>query len=195
MKKTFVVASLALSIISCAKTEKTGYVNNTRVVKEFGLMKEAEAKWTAKNNEVRAELEKKAADFQKEVQEFQASFDKLSKNDRDKKSAELSNKQQSLQREQQFRAQEIQQGSGVEIDSIVSQVKRYIEDYGKENGYTYIYGDTEASNLLYAKEDLDLTDEIIKKLNEEYPSTTVSSTSVDSTTLDTPEVKDTTVTQ
>lgn len=192
MKNTLIIIGLALGIVSCTETQKTGYVNNTRVVQEFGLMKEAEAKWTAKNNEVRTELEKKAADFQKEVQEFQASFDKLSKNDKEKKSAELSNKQQSLQREQQFRAQEIQQGSGVEIDSIVSQVKNYIKEYGKKNGYTYIYGDTEASNLLYAKEDLDLTDEIIKKLNEEFPSTTTPS---DSTETNNANSNDTTAVQ
>ena len=32
-------------------------------------------------------------------------------------------------------------------------------------GYTYIYGNTETSNILYGKKELDLTDKILKELN------------------------------
>ena len=61
--------------------------------------------------------------------------------------------------------QEIQEGSQKEIDSIINKVKDFIESYGEKNGYTYIYGDTETSNILYGKKELDLTDKILKELN------------------------------
>ncbi len=173
MKKFLCIAGAFLVLASCnQQIEKTGYVNNTRVVSDFKEMKVAQEKWTKKNNEVRAELEEKAKQFQIEVQGYQTIMKSMSTANREKKEQELMTKQQGLQREQQAKMQEIQQGSQVEIDSIINKVKSYIEDYGKKNGYTYIYGDTEASNILYGKEELDLTDKILKELNGEETTTT-----------------------
>ncbi|MBP2833838.1 OmpH family outer membrane protein [Aquimarina sp. U1-2] len=166
MKKFLSVVSVVLIITACNQQNvKTGFVNNTKVVSEYAEMKEAQDKWTKKNNEVRAELEEKAKQFQIEVQGYQNIMKSMSKTNREKKEQELMGKQQVLQREQQTRMQEIQQGSQQEIDSIIGKVKDFIKDYGKKNGYTYIYGDTEVSNILYGKEELDITDKIIKELN------------------------------
>ncbi|WP_106793705.1 OmpH family outer membrane protein [Aquimarina sp. Aq78] len=166
MKKIVWVASALLILASCnQQIEKTGYVNNTKVVSDYKEMKVAQEKWTKRNNEVRAELEEKAKQFQIEVEGYKNIMKSMSAANREKKEQELMVKQQGLQREQQAKMQEIQQGSQVEIDSIIGKVKSFIEDYGKKNGYTYIYGDTETSNILYGKEELNITDKILKELN------------------------------
>jgi outer membrane protein len=166
MKKIVWVASALLILASCnQQIEKTGYVNNTKVVSDFKEMKVAQEKWTKRNNEVRVELEEKAKQFQIEVEGYKNIMKSMSAANREKKEQELMVKQQGLQREQQAKMQEIQQGSQVEIDSIIGKVKSFIEDYGKKNGYTYIYGDTETSNILYGKEELNLTDKILTALN------------------------------
>ncbi|EZH75189.1 hypothetical protein ATO12_10740 [Aquimarina atlantica] len=166
MKKIVWVASALLILASCnQQIEKTGYVNNTKVVSDFKEMKAAQEKWTKRNNEVRAELEEKAKQFQIEVEGYKNIMKSMSAANREKKEQELMVKQQGLQREQQAKMQEIQQGSQAEIDSIIGKVKSFIEDYGKKNGYTYIYGDTETSNILYGKEELNLTDKILTALN------------------------------
>jgi outer membrane protein len=168
MKKIIWVAGALLILASCnQQIEKTGYVNNTKVVSDFKEMKAAQEKWTKRNNEVRAELEEKAKQFQIEVEGYKNIMKSMSAANREKKEQDLMVKQQDLQREQQEKIQEIQKGSQAEIDSIISKVKSFIEDYGKKNGYTYIYGDTETSNILYGKEELNLTDKILKELNGE----------------------------
>ncbi|KAA1247358.1 OmpH family outer membrane protein [Aquimarina sp. RZ0] len=166
MKKCIWIAVALITMTSCnQQTEKTGYVNNTKVVSDFNEMKSAQEKWTKKNAEVRAELEGKAKQFQAEVQGYQTIMKSMTKANREKKEQELMIMQQGLQREQQAKMQEIQEGSQAEIDSIISKVKKFVNEYGKKNGYTYIYGQTEASNLFYAKEELDLTDKIVSELN------------------------------
>ncbi|MBW1297550.1 OmpH family outer membrane protein [Aquimarina litoralis] len=166
MRNFLWIAIALLGMISCnQQIEKTGFVNNTKVVSDFNEMKTAKEKWTKKNNEVRAELEEKAKQFQIEVQGYQNIMKSMTQANREKKEQELMVKQQTLQREQQTRMQEIQQGSQAEIDSIISKVESFIKDYGKKNGYTYIYGETEVKNIFYAKEELDLTEKIITELN------------------------------
>ncbi|MDH7446327.1 OmpH family outer membrane protein [Aquimarina sp. 2201CG14-23] len=171
MRKCIWIAVALITMASCnQQIEKTGFVNNTKVVSDFNEMKTAQEKWTKKNNEVRAELEEKAKQFQIEVQGYQTIMKSMTKANREKKEQELLVKQQGLQREQQTRMQEIQKGSQTEIDSIISKVKDFIKEYGKKNGYTYIYGETEVGNIFYAKEELDLTDKIIEELNGEKSS-------------------------
>ncbi|NNK11251.1 MAG: OmpH family outer membrane protein, partial [Flavobacteriaceae bacterium] len=46
-------------------------------------------------------------------------------------------------------------------------VKREITAFGKANGYTYILGGGEGGSVLFGAESKDLTDEILKVLNEE----------------------------
>lgn len=166
MKKIIASVLLSITLFSCNQNvQKTAYVNNTKVVSDFNEMKAAKDKWTLKNNEVRAELETKAKEFQIELEGYRNIMKSMTPTNREKRENELMTKQQTLQREQQIKMQEIQQGSQQEIDSIISKVEDFIREYGKKNGYTYIYGETEVSNILYAKEELDITDQILTELN------------------------------
>ncbi len=54
------------------------------------------------------------------------------------------------------------------MDSLVSGVKKFIKEYGKKNGYSYIYGTGDAATVLYAEDKYDITKEIIKALNDKY---------------------------
>ncbi len=52
------------------------------------------------------------------------------------------------------------------MDSMITKVKDFVKDYGEENDYTYIFGSNESANIIYAKEGLDITQEILEELNE-----------------------------
>jgi outer membrane protein len=62
----------------------------------------------------------------------------------------------------------LQAESGKEMDTLVKAAKQFIKDYGKEKGYDYIYGTGEAVSILYAKDQYDITKDIIKLLNDKY---------------------------
>ena len=59
-------------------------------------------------------------------------------------------------------------GSIVLNDSIINRVKAFVQDYGKSNNYNFILGSNEAGSVLYGEEASDLTQEILKALNENY---------------------------
>lgn len=53
-------------------------------------------------------------------------------------------------------------------DEIIAQLNQYIKDFGKEKGYTYIFGNDGNGSLMYAKENNNITKEIIEYVNERY---------------------------
>ena len=158
---------IILLITSCQQNlEKTAFVDSKKIISEYKVMNLAKEKWESKNEEVRSMLENKAKQFQIEVEGYKNIMKSMTKSHRDKKEQELLNKQKELQVEQQTKLSDIQKGSQKEIDSIIKVVKEFIKSYGKKNQYTYIFGDTESNTILYGKEKLNITDEILEALNQ-----------------------------
>tara|TARA_R100001369_G_scaffold29172_1_gene52453 strand:- start:143307 stop:143816 length:510 start_codon:yes stop_codon:yes gene_type:complete len=167
MKKLLLVVLIAAGLTSCNE-QKTAYVDTTKIIKEYREMKEVEEEFTSKSDKIKVELDSLAQSFQAEVQEYQAKMNGMSTEERQVVEQELMKKQQIIQQQQQMMGNQLRQESDVVIDSIVTKVKEYVKEYGKDNDYTYIFGSNESANIMYAKEGLDITDEILVKLNESY---------------------------
>jgi outer membrane protein len=84
------------------------------------------------------------------------------------KYAELQQRTQQLAYAEQAIAQQLQAEGGSKRDSIVEKVRGFIKEYGKKQGYDYIYGTGDAATVLYAKDSYDITKEVVKALNEKY---------------------------
>ena len=167
IRKFIGISAVAILMVSCNE-QKTAYVDTTKIVQEYKEMKDVEAEFTTKSDSVRKQLDSVARVFQQEVQAYQAEMESMSQADRQKKEQELMQKQQMLQQQQQMQSTRLREESNAVMDSIVTKIKDYVKDYGKENNYTYIFGSNESANIMYAEEGLDITQEILKELNEDY---------------------------
>ena len=85
--------------------------------------------------------------------------------------ASLQQREQELGMEQNALVQQLQQEGAVLKDTLISEVKKFIKDYGKKKGYDYIYGTGDAATVLYGKEGYDITKEVLKELNDTYNAT------------------------
>lgn len=175
MKKSLLILGLALALFSCNKEEgtaasgfKTAYVDTVKLVENSDELKDLEARAKVREDEMGRELQGKAkqwqmdaASFQQEAQAKGMQWAQLRKQDLDKREQEIAALQQQMR--EQFASE-----FGVERDTIVSQMRKRIKEYGKKNGFDYIYGTGEAATVLYAKDSYDITDKMIKEMNDTY---------------------------
>lgn len=173
MKKSILVFGLILALASCEKAAeqkdfKTAYVDTSNLLEEYTEAKDIEAKYKSKGEEMGKQLEAEVARFRSEASSFQKNAQTYGPQWAQQKGAELQKKEQELSYAQQAILRQLQEESGKEMDSLVKDVKKFIKDYGKEKGYNYIYGTGDAASVLYAKEEYDITKEIIKLLNDKY---------------------------
>ncbi|MFM2368717.1 MAG: hypothetical protein RL619_1017 [Bacteroidota bacterium] len=176
-KKALVIIALSISLVSCnkpaeVKEVKTAYVDTSVLMKEYTEAKDLEAKYKAKSEEKGRQLEAEINRFKQEAANFQSQAQANGQAWAQQKGAELQKREQQLGYAQQALAQELQQESGKEMDSLVSGVKKFIKTYGKEKGYSYIFGTGETASVLYAEDKYDITKELIKELNDKYKSAT-----------------------
>ncbi|HEX8269242.1 MAG TPA: OmpH family outer membrane protein [Flavobacterium sp.] len=175
MKKSLIIIALALSIVSCNKQSeaaafKTAYVDTSKLLEEYTEAKDIDAKYKAKADEMGKELKLEADRFQADAAAFERTARANGELWAQQNAGPLKKRQQELQYAQQAMLQQLQQESGVEMDTMVSAVKKFIKDYGKKKGYDYIYGTGEAVSILYAQDKYDITKDIIKELNDKYKS-------------------------
>ena len=173
MKKSLLIIALSISIVSCTKTAevkevKTAFVDTSVLMKDYTEAKDLEAKYKAKSEEKGRELEAEINRFKQDAANFQNQAQANGQAWAQQKGAELQRREQQLAQAQQSLSQQLQQESGVEMDSLVKGVKSFIKSYGKEKGYSYIYGTGDAATILYAEDKYDITKEIVKALNDKY---------------------------
>lgn len=175
MKKSLLIVGCALAMIACNKTEssssaeaKTAYVDTAKLLDDYQKAKDIESKYKVKSEEMGRELEGKAQQWKLDAASFQREAQAKGPQWAQLKGQELQKREQEIGMMQQAMMQQLQKESGAEMDTLVKQIKKHIKDYGKKNGYEYIYGTGDAATVLYAKDEYDITDKILKELNDKY---------------------------
>lgn len=173
-KKLLLIIAISISVVACNKNEekvkevKTAYIDTSELMKEYTEAKDLEAKYKAQSEEKGRQLEAEIKRFKQDATNFQSQAQANGQEWAQKRAAELQKREQQLGYAQQALAQQLQQESGVEMDSLISGVKKFIKEYGKKNGYAYIYGTGDAASVLYAEDKFNITKEVIKALNDKY---------------------------
>ncbi|WP_346883440.1 OmpH family outer membrane protein [uncultured Algibacter sp.] len=169
MKNIIYIALLMIVVTSCQKPNKIGFIDNGTIINDYQEKKDLEAKFQKKEEAFRKKFDSIDTAFQQEVQKFQVAAQKMSQSKAQKKYQELGQLKQSQDQKKQVEAQEFQKAFQTELDTIISKVKRFENNYGKTNGYTYILGTSDASaNVLFGAEEHNLTKTVLDALNAEY---------------------------
>ena len=186
MKKLVVLAFAALSFVSCnkgteASSYKQGYVDTAKLIENSNEAKAIEEKYKNKSEEIGKELRAEIEAFEREAKNFQANAQVKGMQWAQAEGQRLGQKEQALQIKQQTALQTLQQESGKEMQDLVAKMKEQIAEYGKQNGYDFVLGTGDASTVLFAKEEYNLTEVITKVINDKYTGPVATETKVDST--------------
>lgn len=175
MKKIIVCVALAVVLVSCNKTTdakdfKTAYIDTNKLLEESTEAKDLKAKYediaSEKDSRIKVEVDKLEA----EKKAFEANAQKNGQAWAQQKYGELQQREQQIQYAQQSVIQQLQSQHSIEMDSIITKYKKVFKEYGKDKGYDYVFGTGEAANVLYAKDQYDVTKDIIKLVNDKYKS-------------------------
>lgn len=169
MKQIILAVITLVTLSACQQQQKIGFVDNGKVINEYQEKLDLELKYKAKDDVFKKRNDSIGKAFQLEAQEFQLKASKMSQKKAQEKYQELGQKQQLLQQQMQFEQQQLTQAFQTEIDSTIIKVKNFVHDYGKQNGYTYILGTSDAAaSVLYGTDENDLSQTIIDALNAKY---------------------------
>ena len=167
--KRVVLALVVLVAVSCQQeTIKIGYVDNVDLMDKYQEKMDVEARFKIKAEAITKKRDSISQAFQLEAQAFQIKAQKMSQQKAQEEYGAIQQRGQFISQQLQQEEQALQVSGQVEMDTIVSKVKKEIIAYGKANGYTYVLGGGEGGSVLYGTDANDLTDELVKILNDKY---------------------------
>ena len=177
MKKSLVVLGLAFALFSCnndtttgagASGFKTAYVDTQKLMEKSDEIKDLDDKRKVKTEEMGRELDAEVQQLKLDYASAQSEANSKGPQWAQLKAQELQKREQQLGMKQESMGRQLQEEFGVKRDTLVSQIKKVIKEYGKKKGYDYIYGTGDAASILYAKDTYDVTSDILKQLNDKF---------------------------
>ncbi len=171
--KSRILLSAALSIVGLGLMAqlKIGYTNADYILSLMPEAKQIESDLTAYESQLQNQLKSKYDEFQAKAADYQQNGASMIDAVRLDKEQELQNMQQEIASFEQ----QAQQSLGNKRNQLVSpayeKIGTAIEQVAKENGYTHIFssGSPGFSVLLYAREEDNVSDLVLKKLGIDPP--------------------------
>jgi outer membrane protein len=161
------VLAIAVTAMACQQN-KIGYVDSVKIMDDYQEKIDVEARFKTKADAMGRKRDSISQAFQMELQQFQSKAQSMSQQSAQEEYAQLQQRGQQIGQRLQQEEQQLQQNSQTQMDSLVKKVKKEIRAYGKANGYTYILGGGEGGSVIYGDDANDVTNEILKILNDKY---------------------------
>ncbi len=150
--KHLVILFLVFLLTSC-NSEKLFYVNPNKILQGYH------------GATIQHELfQAKTRDWQLRIDSLGTELQALSQ----APAATRAAKEQQLVRYRSAIEQRAQQENQHLTQAVLAEINAYLQQYGKEKGYTFILGATEGGNIVYAAEGTDITDDVLQGLNAQY---------------------------
>lgn len=148
------------------------YVNTDTLLNNYEYYKDVVKEFENKSFALDNELQRKAQSFQNEVALFQRRVQAggLSEQQALTQQAALQKKEQDIMMYRENAAGNLQQDQAKKTDELLNKIHEYLKNYNASDRYDMVIGYSKGGGVLYAKEDLDITQEVLKGLNEEYKS-------------------------
>jgi outer membrane protein len=141
------------------------YINTDSLLVNYTLFQESKAKLEAEQSKLENDMQRQAMNLEKEMMDFQQQYGGMTQNQVDKKREELGRKEQNLLAlRDQLASQLLEQEQAIN-KQIYDSIYNYLLRFSQGKDVQYILGYSPGGSVLYAKDDLDITAQVIEGLN------------------------------
>lgn len=159
---------IVLTIYVFSIPQKLVYVDSAKLVNEYKGMQDARAAYQKKAVTWKANIDTLSSEVQLQIMTYEKEGSRLTDKERQLSQELIRTKQRQLMDYQQAMNTQAKQEDVKMTGEVVQQINAYLKKYGEENGYKIVMAATEYGNIAYADEGLDITEDVLKGLNNEY---------------------------
>lgn len=158
------------------ETESTGiqgeltiaYVNSDTLLNNYNFFAELTSQLDGKRVSFEKELENRATGLQKQFEDYQRTAQNMTMAQARAVEEDLTTKRNNLQQYQQSLTQELMGEEARITRELYDKVAEYLKRYSEKHNIHVVLTYTPGSGVLYADKALDITQDVIDGLNDEY---------------------------
>lgn len=171
MRRNLIIGALALAgslvvpgIAQAQQTSTIAFINSQRIIQEAPGAQEARQTLEAEMEQYRTELQQLEQDLQAEIQDYQQQVGTMTEEARAAREQEIRAQQQQLAQRASELDQQAAQRQQALVEPIMQQIEAVIEAIRQERNYAMIFDSAPGTSLISADPSLDITDEVIQRL-------------------------------
>jgi outer membrane protein len=153
---------------SLAYDMKIAYINSDTVLKYYDYLKVNKEKLEAKGKKLNDDYRNRVLSLQNEIQAYQRNVSSMTLGQARSAEEDLGKKQQNLQMYEQSLAQQMMQEENKLNKELYERITAFLKTYGKEKGLQVVLKYDQTSDVLFGNEPLDISQDVIKGLNDAY---------------------------
>lgn len=162
---------------------KIAYVNSDSVVKYYDFIKSNQEVMDAKGKRLEQDFRNRATNLQNEITAYQRNASNMTIGQVRAVEEDLAKKQQNLQMFEQSITQELINDQNRINKELYDRITKFLKSYSEQTGIQVVLKFDPTSDLLYGGEVLDITQDVIKGLNDSYKAEKNPASSADSTAV------------
>jgi outer membrane protein len=141
------------------------------VLANWELYKDVQAKLASKQQQLETDFDSRSQSFMKRVEDAQYKIQRglVTRAEAEQLQQQLASEEQNLMGLQNNYAAELQEEGIVRNRAMIDNIEKYLEEYNKEKGYSFIFSYSFGGNLLYGAEANNITPEVIEGINRMFP--------------------------
>jgi outer membrane protein len=160
------LAVIALMLFSGFDQEgKIAYIDTAKLMNEYEGMKQARVEYRKKAQIWQANIDTLVNEMQVQIQEHEKNSKSMTIKENELSRQLIRTKQQQLGEYQKAIQEKARQADMEMTQQVLSTVNAYLQDYGKTHKYKIILATTEAGNIVYGEQGLDITEDVLKGLH------------------------------
>jgi outer membrane protein len=144
------------------------YVHSDSLLSKYDFMKEIESELGELSQKYEKEYQNRAQGLQNEISDFQRTAQNLTVAQGKALEENLMQKQQNLRVYQEDLSRKLRQKEAELNGELYKSISDYLQEYGDENNLQLVLTYSRGSDVLYANEGLEITNEVIAGLNKAY---------------------------
>lgn len=160
---------------------KLAYILSDSVLKHYEYLKVNREQLEAKTKKMDQDLRNRTMGLQNEISAYQRNVSGMTLGQARATEEDLGKKQQNLQLYQQSLQQQLMQDEAKLNKELYDRITVFLKKYGEEKGLQVVLKYDPTSDVLFGGAGLDITDDVIKGLNEDYKTEKGSAIKSDST--------------
>lgn len=144
------------------------YINSDTVLKYYDYLKVNKEQLEAKSQKLNQEYRNRVMGLQSEIQAYQRNVSSMTLGQARATEEDLGKKQQNLQMYEQSLSQQLMQEEAKLNKELYDRITAFLRDYGREKGLQIVFKYDQSSDVLYGREMLDISQDVVKRLNTLY---------------------------
>lgn len=147
---------------------KIAYINSDSVLKYYEFFNVNKEKLETKGKKLDQDFRNRAQSLQNDINSYQRNVGSMTIGQAKAVEEDLGKKQQNLQLYQRSLEQEIMTEQGKMNEDLYARITAYLKQYGEEKGLQVVLKYDPSSDLLFGGKSIDITQDVIKGLNEAF---------------------------